>query len=206
MRTDPRQFTDAERHAIRCCSATIFAINYGPCVAYVGEYLYHDGSTRFQARGYIGKAVKASFYICFKTFERMGEYCDKWAASIASHEATKAVRRQAASSFRHTLKTGDVLYSMWGYDQTNVDYYQVTKLIGSHMVEVRQIGSRSEGGDGWTGRSWPAVDSFTGEAKRYRVSQGNRIRVASYCSAGPLEYKEIGGARIYETTAWTAYA
>jgi hypothetical protein len=36
---------------------------------------------------------------------------------------------------------GDIFYSSWGYDQTNIDFYQVVK-VGKAMISLRQIDKR----------------------------------------------------------------
>ena len=41
-----------------------------------------------------------------------------------------------------TVKVGTILYSSWGYDQTNIDYYMVTKIIGKTFVEIQRIESQ----------------------------------------------------------------
>lgn len=38
------------------------------------------------------------------------------------------------------LEPGDILYSSWGYEQTNIDFYRVIKLCGKTMVELEKIG------------------------------------------------------------------
>ena len=38
----------------------------------------------------------------------------------------------------HTMKTGDIVYNSWGYDQTNVDFYQVVKTTKC-FVSLRPI-------------------------------------------------------------------
>lgn len=38
-------------------------------------------------------------------------------------------------------KVGDILIASWGYDQTNVDYYQVVALVGTSSVRIRKIQS-----------------------------------------------------------------
>lgn len=43
---------------------------------------------------------------------------------------------------RHPLKVGDILKMSWGYDQTNIDFFKVTKLCGTTMVELVPIGSK----------------------------------------------------------------
>ena len=40
------------------------------------------------------------------------------------------------------LEVNDILYSSWGYDQTNIDFYKVKKLVGKTMVEVVKIESK----------------------------------------------------------------
>ena len=40
------------------------------------------------------------------------------------------------------VKIGDIFYSSWGYDQTNIDYYMVTKIIGKTFVEIQKIESQ----------------------------------------------------------------
>ncbi|NJO58756.1 MAG: hypothetical protein HC836_10535 [Richelia sp. RM2_1_2] len=37
------------------------------------------------------------------------------------------------------LKVGDIVYASWGYDQTNIDFYQVVALKGNVSVVVRKI-------------------------------------------------------------------
>ena len=37
---------------------------------------------------------------------------------------------------------GDILYTSWGYEQTNVDFYQVVGLAGKKTVKIRQINSK----------------------------------------------------------------
>jgi hypothetical protein len=40
------------------------------------------------------------------------------------------------------IKEGDIFYMSWGYDQTNIDYFKVKKLIGKSSVELVPIESR----------------------------------------------------------------
>jgi len=39
---------------------------------------------------------------------------------------------------RHNLKPGDIFYNSWGYDQTNIDFYQVVSTTDK-TVTLRQI-------------------------------------------------------------------
>ena len=37
------------------------------------------------------------------------------------------------------VEVGDVFYLNWGYDQTNVDFFQVTELVGTSSVMVKHV-------------------------------------------------------------------
>jgi len=53
--------------------------------------------------------------------------------------AAKADNLEAKKITNNTFKQGDILYSSWGYDQINIDFYKVIK-ISKTMVTVISIG------------------------------------------------------------------
>ncbi len=60
-----------------------------------------------------------------------------------------------------TVKVGDLFCMSWGYDQTNVNFYQVTRMTPKG-VYVREIGAKKvPGSDGFMSeRLVPNKDSF----------------------------------------------
>ena len=54
-------------------------------------------------------------------------------------------------------KVGDIYYSSWGYDQTNIEFYMVTKLVGATMIEVEELESVTEpyNPTAMAGTTWP---------------------------------------------------
>jgi hypothetical protein len=50
-------------------------------------------------------------------------------------------RAQAKRDFQHGLKDGDILYSSWGYDQTNINFYEVVGVVGK-QVFIREVESK----------------------------------------------------------------
>ena len=64
------------------------------------------------------------------------------------------------SETAHGVKVGDVFVESWGYDQTNVDFYQVTKTT-KKMVEIKPIAGKTVG-DGHSTRVVPDVGNFIG--------------------------------------------
>ena len=55
---------------------------------------------------------------------------------IADTEKYKAAKKDAVSG--HTFKVGDCLYQSWGYEQTNIDFFQVVEVLPK-SVKIRPI-------------------------------------------------------------------
>jgi len=89
-----------------------------------------------------GRRQKPDWHYMFSTEEQRQKHIDTWAKGQREHESYKLERRQERKSGT-TLEIGDILYESWGYDQTNVNYYQVVACKGKCMVQVRPISSRS---------------------------------------------------------------
>ena len=94
---------------------------------------------KFDLMIWIGRAKYPMANFQFGSDDARQEYIDRIKGNIKSHEDSKAERRKKAKAFKHTLKPGSILYTSWGYDQTNVDFFQVTKLLTPHYVELRMI-------------------------------------------------------------------
>lgn len=134
-----------------------------------------------------GKAERpfANFY--FRTIEAREIYVAEQKHRQDSREKLMADRRAARLAFRHTLKVGDILFSSWGYEQTNVDFYQVIARTDKTVV-IREIASKGMSADGNMGGTVVAVkDSFIGEPRRCVVSQGNTLSLSTFECASPWD-------------------
>ena len=62
---------------------------------------------------------------------------------------------------KHNIKTGDIFYNMWGYEQTNIDYYQVTATTAK-TITLKQIKAAATDYDAYqmTGNSVPVLNAF----------------------------------------------
>lgn len=84
-------------------------------------------------------------------------------------------------SVSHTLVLGDILMSTWGYEQTQVDFYEVIQLNTKKSVTIRQIKSQViEGSTGYHGECVPCPDQYIGEPILKRVCQNNDIKLGSH--------------------------
>ena len=149
----------------------------------------------------------------FSTPERRAEWVKVVFANAIEHAERKAKESQEKAERRaagHSLELGDVLRCSWGYDQTNIDYFQVTKIIGRQMVEYRKIACEAIETASMQGESVPSVGEFIGEAKRARVSDyGDRdsVKIYSFANAYKMQPHVLpGGVKVFRSSHWTAYA
>lgn len=64
------------------------------------------------------------------------------AEGIKATEAPKATKKaapQAEKANKYGVKVGDIFEASWGYEQTNVDFFQVIALVGESSVRVREV-------------------------------------------------------------------
>ena len=141
---------------------------------------------------YSKKQSTHTWFNRFRTVEDMKKKINDTISSLMSWEDKKVERKEARKA-PHSLKVGDILYSSWGYDQTNINFYQVLKLVSDRTVQIREIHSRIvEGGNGPSQYVEAVKDSFIepfngskrGEVLTKRVSATNDIKLSSYEYAG----------------------
>ena len=86
--------------------------------------------------------------ICAET--TIKEY--KQIASRTGEEVTEIIKKEAPEKNQKTtakktktsvnkfgIKVGDFFSAVWGWEQTNVDFFQVIELVGSTSVRVREV-------------------------------------------------------------------
>ena len=173
-------------------------------ISMTGTELYMDtdtsGQAPYKAMGFSGKKAKYDFFFRFRTPESRAEYVNKWEDKLKKVREYKQERKEKRS-LPHTLKVGDIMYSSWGYDQTNIDWYQVVKVVSGKMVEIRQInGTRNNDGmPSDQGTTMPIKDSFIENAPvlRKKASSSNSINLTSYANAWLWD----GRSKFYSTYA-----
>lgn len=101
---------------------------------------------------------------------------------VPSNQVTKVTRNVVMP------KVGDLFYSSWGYDQTNIDFYQVTKVLNK-SIELTPIAGQAKYDQHMAGHTKPLPNQFTGEAKRHIVrfstNDSPYVKLTSYSSAWP---------------------
>jgi len=157
-----------------------------PDVLQDGSAIYTaDKDGRFYLHVFAGKALRVCSRISgyYRTAERRAEAIEGFKQSRARHHAARLLRRQAAKQ-PHTLKVGDVLNSCWGYEQTNVEFYEVIAVSGV-MVTLREIAAKVTETGFMCGETVPKPGHFIGAPIRRRASATNRVRIHASTGASP---------------------
>lgn len=59
------------------------------------------------------------------------------AGNLSNDPPENAAKMEKTNKFG--VKVGDLFYTSWGYDQTNVEFFQVIALVGESSVRVREV-------------------------------------------------------------------
>ena len=153
-----------------------------------------EANGKFYALGFGGKRRKPDYHYWFRTAEARADHVRNHFQRVQTTEQRTRERREARKATGRGLDVGDVLYTSWGYDQTNVDYYQVTGLIGKTMVALREIGADITE-TGWLqGTCKPCPDSFIGPEFR-RVAKDGTCTIDKVRTAWKLKPDAEGNYR-----------
>ena len=169
-------------------------------------YIYENRQGKPCAIAYRGRAKKAAFNYSYKSEEERFESVSQWMQARSEEQAEREVIKKQRSAVPRALAVDDVLMASWGYDQTNIDYYKVTKLVGKSSVEVVEIGAIGVADGDMSGKCIPDVDNEVGKPFTRRVKNGTGIKVDSCVWPSKLEYTVVDGKRVYRASYYSSYA
>lgn len=172
---------------ITILTSDVSEVNYCTIKAGATRYTHETGARayvwaiengRFLAKGYTPKGKKHLFYWSCRTEAEATKYAtnlmESYDASMKRKLEDKAKRNQEC-----TLKVGDIIYSSWGYEQTNIDWYEVVAIKGK-KVTVESIGGDLTESGFMSGYTTPNKNIRTGNFSNHIVQYGNQLKFKSY--------------------------
>ena len=87
---------------------------------------------KWYAIAYSGKRTKSDWHYSFKTKEKLDTAIAELVNGLKQSRELKA-RLKAERLQPHDVKIGEVFKCSWGYDQTNVDFFEVTSVKGQWL-------------------------------------------------------------------------
>lgn len=144
-------------------------------------YTYEDQQGKPYALGFGGKRQKPDFHHRFLSKQQRTDHINKYLNGLREHLTWKAEQRAKKKAFTTSLKAGDIMYTSWGYEQTNVDWFQVIEVKPSgKTIVIREIAGNLETDSGcgpMSGRTAPVKGKFVGEPMTKRVQQGDSVKI-----------------------------
>jgi len=142
-----------------------------------------------------GKRAKPDSHYIYSTEAAREDGIERYVSGQRANADYMKAKR-ATRKNPNTLEIGAVLYTSWGYDQTNVDFYQIVDKPSQHFVVIRKIASETVPGNGSSVVACPNafIDDF---GKRVKANADNTVRI----SDGRGSAWEWDGQPKYETPA-----
>jgi len=120
---------------------------------------------------------------------------DNYAQQVKKEEP----KAKAEPVNKYGVKVGDVFYESWGYEQTNIDFYQVVALRGVSQIILREIGAEHRNIGFCSDMVKPIKDNFRSEEEVRKTVKGTPEN--PYCNAEHgLLYKTTWDAEHNETS------
>ena len=123
--------------------------------AEIGEMVCTRHKSGIEYTQSIEDALQQQGYVRGKDFEHVFDWrtCKSYIKKLSTIADYKEPQ--------HDLKIGDMIYNMWGYDQTNIDYYQIIATTAK-TVSLRKVksGNVSYDAQQMTGKSKPVANLF----------------------------------------------
>ena len=161
-------------------------------------YAYEIGSKPC-AIMFLGKQSKPASNYSYRTVEKRDEAIEDFFAAqqrvMESKAARKEEQKAAKKAAIEKIKVGDIFVSSWGYDQTNVDFYQIVGASGANF-QVQKIGQQYLKSEGTYEYVTPAPESKIGEPFTKRVSGCGGFTMSSF------EYASAYNNEPKYQTAW----
>jgi hypothetical protein len=121
-----------------------------------------------------------------------------------------AERKVEAQTAENTISVGDLFRASWGYDQTNINYYEVVAKTAK-TVTVREIAQETTyNSAAMTGTCVPVPGNFltrggrASEPKVCRPGYRGSLKISDCQRAFPMKAQEpVPGVKVYETDSWS---
>jgi hypothetical protein len=179
----------------------------------LGIQIYYKESPTIGGLCFVGKAINPTWHYRFKDgaqrIKQVEQTFEQVRAKVDRKAQEKAKKSEAMVN--HGVVVGDVFKCEWGYDQTNIDYYEVISVSGK-TATICAIGCLSEETAFMQGDSVPQLGAFIGKPFK-KLIQKSSIDSEAYLTMNSfstafkmIPIAQVGNKPLYKSSHWTAYA
>lgn len=161
---------------------------------------------------FFGKQTKPVAHFRYSSDETRARAVTQYFADRRDTLARKAAYRKERTDYVPDYKVGDVLRTCWGYEQTNVEFFEVVEVKGKYAV-LRELAQERIDTAHMQGRCVPLPGQYLtprhagddrGQPIR-RLMQQHGIRIDDVRTASRASSTTVAGVKVYESASWTAY-
>ena len=150
---------------------------------YVSFKWFDEKSNFFVVRSFKGSSLKHRTFYAYRNEAQADDAIESTMkyqrAEIARYEEQQA----KVKNYVRDLEVDDILCASWGWEQTNITWYQVTKLVGKKSVEIREIHGKKTYDHDMSGTCLPIKDDFVNDKVIKKVATIYGVKVNSYETA-----------------------
>ena len=183
---------------------------------FLADYTLESGKRIIEGKCFTNKSFNSRWYYSFKDFEQFKKKCLDTISNNNEIKQWKEERKKKAQQ-PHSLKVGDILYCSWGYDQTNVDFFKVSEVIGKRKIKIVGLGTSAEsdgihdkatpheeGGNHWTRKQYYCEIDKKWKTKNVELvkfaNSNNSVKIYSFAWARLWD-----GKPKYQTNAYMGH-
>ena len=117
---------------------------------------------------FIGRAKKPAWRYRYKNEAGRQQAMDRQAEATAKRKAEQDARRK--ERFKpHTVKVGDLFATSWGYDQTNVEFYECTAVNSKNTITARRVCGEHKADGPMSGQCRAKPGAFVEDKEPFRA-------------------------------------
>lgn len=149
-------------------------------------YTSGDEHEQSSAICYEGRRLKPNFHYRYLSLEKRTDALQKYMNATKKDFEAKQARQKERREFKTTLKVGDFVYTSWGYDQTNIEFFQVIKVKSAKTIVLREVNQTRTDKNGYSDMSCfvePNENDFKSDCFEKRVGFNDYVRFESFRSA-----------------------
>lgn len=137
-----------------------------------------------------GQSQKPSWHYRFQSAQEQEQHEQDFIKSVRAGEQAKKEYRQKKNA-PHTLKPGDILFTSWGWEQTNIDFFRVV-AVKSKTITLQEIGATSVTATGWASDMVIASpENIIGTPFLKRADGFNRVKLDRSRTAQPYDGRPL---------------
>ncbi len=108
---------------------------------------------------FFGKQAKPIANYRYKNEDQRAKHVTELFESRRASMKRISENRAEAKAFQHSVKAGDIFRTCWGYDQTNVEFFEVTEVRGKFAI-LREVAQVSESNGSGQDRCVPQSGAY----------------------------------------------